>query len=105
MDVTIVPYTEIVELDKKESERVKQSGVILDGITANVDVKAKKKHAGGEGEAMVTVDEVVGFVKDFMKEMAGKYAVLDRPPLPHDPPKSENGSSKQEEAKSESKAN
>jgi hypothetical protein len=29
---------------------------------------------------MVTVEEVMNSLKEFIKEMASKYAVLDRPP-------------------------
>lgn len=31
---------------------------------------------------MITMDEVFAYVKEFIQEMAGKYSVIDRAPLP-----------------------
>jgi hypothetical protein len=57
---------------------------VLDGVSRNIEARIKKKHQDND-KAPITMEDILGSLKDFMKDMAAKYAVLDRPPtLPSD---------------------
>jgi hypothetical protein len=61
-------------------------------MATNIEAKTKKKHNGQVGPILLKVEDIVVNVKEFMKEMTGKYAIIDRPPLPT-PAQSEAGKS------------
>jgi hypothetical protein len=52
---------------------------VLEGVIRNLEARMKKKH-GDNAQTQITLDKVMGTLKEFMNEMASKYAVLDRPP-------------------------
>ncbi|TNV84936.1 hypothetical protein FGO68_gene13232 [Halteria grandinella] len=95
LQMTVIAYEDHVKLEGDKAQQVKQSEVILDGMAANIDAKTKKKH-GDSGPIMIKIEDVIASVKEFMKEMAGKYSVIDRAPLLPTPAQSDAG--KQSEA-------
>ncbi len=79
LQLTIVNAQELPTLQGNKEAAVKQDQIIIDGLVMNVDVKTKKKHNGNEN-IKIGVEDVLESLKEFMKEMQSKYAVLDRPP-------------------------
>jgi hypothetical protein len=58
---------------------VKQSEAVIEGMATNIEAKIKKRQPP---TTTINMKEVIESVKEFIKEMGGKYAIIDRPPLP-----------------------
>lgn len=79
MQLTIVPSQEYAALEANKEAAVKQDKPLLDGLIFNVENKTKTKN-GNDANVLITIEDVVSSLKEFMKETQGKYAVLGRPP-------------------------
>ena len=79
LEISLVDAGEIENLETNREAPVKQSDSVVDGVVMNVQMRTKKKHQDND-QALIGLEEVLSSFKEFMRDMAGKYAVLDRPP-------------------------
>ena len=96
----MVDAAEVGNLETNKDAPVKQSDSVVDGVVMNVQMRTKKKHQDND-QALIGLDEVLSSLKDFMRDMAGKYAVLDRPPTKIEDNKSQPALSNQVSGKPE----